>query len=201
MASRVFESYWPADTLLEYLISANVLAKAGDLFTLPGRGPALKGIIKQAYDDIMDILRTHPFDPPKLSELAQRGKEYQQAIKYALESGDVYKCGSEFLFLAESWRSIAGYVKERLNTHGEFKVGDLRDRFGLSRKYAIPILEETDRIGLTTRQGDIRSVTGGYTRRPMGSSLTQWRSTEDQSLPSAEIWSAIPNLQRTRASI
>jgi selenocysteine-specific elongation factor len=156
MASRVFESYWPADTLLEYLISANVLAKAGDLFTLPGRGPALKGIIKQAYDDIMDILRTHPFDPPKLSELAQRGKEYQQAIKYALESGDVYKCGSEFLFLAESWRSIAGYVKERLNTHGEFKVGDLRDRFGLSRKYAIPILEETDRIGLTTRQGDIR---------------------------------------------
>jgi hypothetical protein len=33
---------------------------------------------------------------------------------------------------------------------------DLRDRFQFSRKWVIPILEETDRIGLTERQGDIR---------------------------------------------
>jgi hypothetical protein len=35
-------------------------------------------------------------------------------------------------------------------------VSDLKDRFGFSRKYAIPILEETDRLKVTCRDGDIR---------------------------------------------
>jgi selenocysteine-specific elongation factor len=156
MVSRVFKSHWPPDALLEHLVSEGAIVKAGDLYTVPGRGTVLKGIIKQAYEEIMSTLRAHPYDPPKLAELADRGKQYQQAIKYALESADVYKCGSEFLFAIDTWRSILCFVREHLNANGEFRVSDLRDKFGLTRKYAIPILEDTDRIGLTSRQGDIR---------------------------------------------
>ena len=35
-------------------------------------------------------------------------------------------------------------------------MGELRDRFKFTRKYAIPILEETDKIRLTKRQVDVR---------------------------------------------
>ena len=41
---------------------------------------------------------------------------------------------------------------------------ELRDRFGFTRKYAIPILEETDRIGLTRREGDVRVKGDSYGR-------------------------------------
>ena len=37
-----------------------------------------------------------------------------------------------------------------------FTVADFRDNLGVSRKYAVPILEWADRQGLTRRQGDRR---------------------------------------------
>jgi len=35
-------------------------------------------------------------------------------------------------------------------------VSDLRDNFNITRKFIIPILEETDRKKITKRDGDIR---------------------------------------------
>ena len=35
-------------------------------------------------------------------------------------------------------------------------VADLKDRFSLTRKFAIPILENTDRLKITRREGDLR---------------------------------------------
>jgi selenocysteine-specific elongation factor len=40
----------------------------------------------------------------------------------------------------------------------EFTVAEFRDVAGLSRKYAVPILEWADKEGLTVRHGDIRSL-------------------------------------------
>ena len=40
----------------------------------------------------------------------------------------------------------------------EFTVADFRDRFGISRKYAVPLLEWLDRAGITRRDGDVRVV-------------------------------------------
>jgi selenocysteine-specific elongation factor len=39
---------------------------------------------------------------------------------------------------------------------GEFTVAQFRDAADLSRKYAVPILEWSDKEGLTVRRGDIR---------------------------------------------
>jgi len=142
--------------LLELLVREGSLELKVELYDLPGRGMSLKGVIKQAYDEIMTALREQKFDPPALSYLASRGKVHQQAIKYIIESGEGYKCGSDFLFLAEAWEEIVGFVKEHLQKHGRMAVADLRDRFGFTRKFGIPILEELDRLGITQRDGDFR---------------------------------------------
>jgi selenocysteine-specific elongation factor len=39
-----------------------------------------------------------------------------------------------------------------------FSVADFKDRFGLSRKWAIPLLEHLDSVGATRRMGDERMV-------------------------------------------
>jgi selenocysteine-specific elongation factor len=39
-----------------------------------------------------------------------------------------------------------------------FSVADFKDRFGLSRKGAIPLLEHLDSVGATRRVGDERMV-------------------------------------------
>jgi len=142
--------------LLELLVREGSVELKGDLYDLPGRGMSLKGVIRQAYDEIMSALRVQRFDPPALSYLASRGKLHQQAIKYIIESGEGYKCGSDFLFLSDAWSEIVGFVKEHLKKQERMAVADLRDRFGLTRKFGIPILEELDRLGVTQRDGDFR---------------------------------------------
>ncbi|PWB68328.1 selenocysteine-specific translation elongation factor [candidate division GN15 bacterium] len=145
-----------ADVLLEYFVSEGVLQKVGDKYDLAGRGMTLKGVVKEAHDRILSELKAQPFTPPTLPTLAAGGKIYQEAIRFMIESGEVYKCGSDFLFLTESWNEIAAFIRSRLASDSRLAVSDLKDRFGITRKFAIPILEETDRIGLTRREGDFR---------------------------------------------
>ena len=91
-----------------------------------------------------------------LTMLAGRGKGYKEAIKFILDSGEGYKCGSDFIFLSDVWDEITGFIREKLSTEGKLVIADLRDKFGFSRKFGIPVLEETDRIKLTRREGDYR---------------------------------------------
>ena len=41
-----------------------------------------------------------------------------------------------------------------------FSVADFRDRFGVTRKHAVPLLEWLDRRGITRRDGDVRRIVG-----------------------------------------
>ncbi len=45
-------------------------------------------------------------------------------------------------------------------------MADLRDLLGTTRKYAVPIGEYLDRIGLTRREGDVRKIGGLYRPDP-----------------------------------
>ena len=117
---------------------------------------SLKGVIKQVHDEIIAALRERKFDPPTLSSLASGGKVHQQAIKYIIETGEGYKCGSDFLFLAEAWSEIVTFVRDHLKKQERLAVADLRDRFGFTRKFAIPVFEDLDRLGITARDGDYR---------------------------------------------
>ena len=149
----------PEDTaraVIDFLAQSEQLIKTADLYNLPGRGMSLKGVIKEAHDKIIASLKAEPYAPPTLADLAGNGKIYQQAIKYMLDTGEPYKCGSDFLFLMDVWKEIIIFIKNKLNSDGRLTVSELRDRFGFTRKFAIPILEETDRAGLTRRDGDVR---------------------------------------------
>ncbi len=142
--------------LLDYLIANGEVTRTGDFFDLSGRGMTLKGVYKDAHDKIMAALRADKYAPPPLQSFAAQGKHYQEAIRYVIESREAHKCGAEFLLLEEVWREIVTFIRERLSASGNFAVTELRERFGFSRKYAIPILEESDRLKLTERQGDLR---------------------------------------------
>ena len=142
--------------LVSYMVSTGEMVRMADRYNLVGRGMSLKGELKKAHDQIMAALKSEPYTPPRLTDLAKGGKNFREAIKYVLEAGEGYKCGSEFVFLPEVWDEILVFIKNHLAEKDFLNVADLKNRFGFTRKFAIPILEETDRTGLTQRQGDIR---------------------------------------------
>ncbi len=139
-----------------YLVAVNRVTKTGDIYNLTGRDLGLKGAVKEAHDDIMRRLQQAPYAPPPLTQLSAGGKHYKEAIKYIIDSKEAYKCGSEFLFVADVWKEILQFIRQRLNSAESMAVTELRDRFGFTRKFAIPVLEQTDRSQLTRRRGDVR---------------------------------------------
>ncbi len=144
------------ELFVRFLIKNGEMVKVADKYNLLGRGMSLKGPIKAAHDDIMAILKLEPYAPPNLLGFSNKGKSHKEAIKFILETGEGYKCGADFIFLIDVWNEVVHFLKQRLNETNNLSVADLKDRFGFSRKYAIPILEETDRIRLTQREGDVR---------------------------------------------
>ncbi|MBD3257343.1 hypothetical protein GF377_02830 [candidate division GN15 bacterium] len=142
--------------LVDYMVYHGMLTKTGDNYNVAGHGLVLKGEVKAAHDDILSQLAAKKFEPPAMNQLAGKGKAYRQAIKFIIDTGKAYKCGSSFLFLPEAWDEIVGFVRGHLNTHEQLAVGDLRDHFGFTRRYAIPVLEEIDRLRITEREGDVR---------------------------------------------
>ena len=72
----------------------------------------------------------------------------------ALQSGQVSTEGVELVPLVLP-------VEEtfyRMLTYGEFDVAAFKERFGVSRKFAIPLLEYLDRERVTRRMGESRIV-------------------------------------------
>ena len=70
------------------------------------------------------------------------------------------KIGTNFVFHVDKWNEVKEIIRNLIDRNKSFTVADLREKLDSSRKYIIPILEETDRLKITMRQGDVR-IKGG----------------------------------------
>ena len=77
-------------------------------------------------------------------------------LQLLLRQQKLIKIGDELVF----HHSALEQLKQILATHkGErFPVGTFKEWTGVSRKYAIPLLEYLDRSRITRRDGDAREV-------------------------------------------
>ena len=59
---------------------------------------------------------------------------------------------------ADICQKTAAYME----THEELLLGDFRDLFGTSRKYALAVLEYYDKLKIFKKEGDIRRLGLGF---------------------------------------
>lgn len=78
-----------------------------------------------------------------------------EVLHVFLREGRLIRINDEFAFLPGQIETITTAVR---SFEAPFSVADFRDALQLSRKYAVPLLEYLDAAGVTTRNGDVRSV-------------------------------------------
>ena len=78
-----------------------------------------------------------------------------ELLHLKIRVGDLVRVSEDFVFLPSQIDQILEIIRSLPNG---FTVADFRDAAGLSRKYAVPILEWTDREGVTVRRGDTRTA-------------------------------------------
>jgi len=149
-----------ADVYLGWLAAQKVLAVQGDQVTLPGRSAQLTGEESKLSGDVLERFDRAGIAPPSPGDVARELNAKPQilegVIRHLVARGQLTKLPSG-LILASS--ALTGLRRDLLATAWErFSVADFKDRFGLTRKWAIPLLEHLDSTGATRRVGDDRLI-------------------------------------------
>ncbi len=119
-------------------------------------------------DGILDRYRTAGLEVPKLDEVLEAAasssaSSVQIARKFLqmlIDSGDLIKVTDEFYFSADVIKKLTADIRKHSVDSGDrlIDVPKFKEIAGISRKYAIPLLEYLDRVHVTARAGDKRVV-------------------------------------------
>ncbi len=149
-----------ADVYLGWLAAQKVLVVQGDQVTLPGRSAQLTSEESKLSTAVLEHYEKAGLAAPSPGEaalaLGAKPQILDGVIRHLVARGQMVKLPSGLL-LASS--ALSGLRRELLATAWDrFSVSDFKDRFGLTRKWAIPLLEHLDSTGATRRVGDDRMV-------------------------------------------
>jgi selenocysteine-specific elongation factor len=147
--------------LLDALLTASKdLAAEGELVRLKTHRVVLKQDEEQARAAIERAFEQAGLAVPAVPEaLARSGIEVSRArsvLQILLREKRLVKVSEDLVFHRDALEKLRGLLAARRGSR--FNVGAFKDWTGISRKYAIPLLEHLDRERVTRREGDERVV-------------------------------------------
>ena len=150
LRSRVGSTSAVFTEVLRVLQDSGTVVEDGPVVYLTGHTRRLTAGQEQVVQDYLRLLDSQPFSPPT------EPVPDTEILALLVDEGRVVRAGDTVVFAASAYSQMADAVVERIKTAGPIAVGDVRDMFGTSRKYALALLEHLDRQRVTRREGDTR---------------------------------------------
>jgi selenocysteine-specific elongation factor len=147
---------------VESLARAKKLELVHELVRLPGRGVVMKDEEAESKKTIEEAFAGAGLKVPALQEVIaglkiDKGRA-QKIVTLLLRDRVLVKISEELVFhrgaLEQLRRELAGYKTKS----AKIDVAKFKELTGVSRKYAIPLLEYLDRERVTRRVGDVREI-------------------------------------------
>lgn len=155
-----------SSNLLEFIFEHLVRKK--ELVELGGNlGPAdlqiqLTKQQRKNRDAILDRITNGRLSPPTSKELARaldlKLAEVEQLSNLWVEDAMLIRVGDGLYVTPDSLEEARQRCRQQIEEHGPATMAELRDVWGVTRKFAVPLCEYFDSIGVTVRNGDVRSI-------------------------------------------
>ncbi|MCL4499923.1 MAG: selenocysteine-specific translation elongation factor [Chloroflexi bacterium] len=147
------------DFLIARLASAGRITLEGAFVADPSAKVALGAEDEALLSKIEAVLKERGVAPPDVEELGVEFKLPEKRLVGLLEhltrSKRAVRISHEFFFACEVVAEAERLLKEHF-AGKEISVSEFRQLLGTSRKYALPLLNYFDTIGMTKRQGEAR---------------------------------------------
>ena len=149
---------WALDQALE----RGVLQTVDDAGTIarPGKGVQADGELPEHMQRVLDVYGRHGITAPTVKEVtAECGLDPRKTLEMLgvlQRTGRLVKITPDISMAADAHESVVTGVRGHLAEHGTIDVQALKGITGLSRKYAVPLLEHLDQLQITRREGDKR---------------------------------------------
>ncbi len=147
---------------LELMIAEKKLAVSGEQVHLAGRRVVMQDEEAESKRQIESIFATAGLKVPTLKEALAGVKidraRAQQLVTLLLREAVLIKIGEEMVFHREALEGVKQLVRGYKATSQRIDVARFKELAGVSRKYAIPLLEYLDREHVTRRAGEERII-------------------------------------------
>lgn len=158
---RVLPKASPAqfDALLADALAQGVAIMTSGEISHPQAGAGAQAAARQAADALFALIEAAGPTPPDTETLIKESGLSSPAVHKALgaleREGRIVRMNGDIAFAAEALNAMERALRNRL-AEGPANAAALKEAMGTSRKYAIPLLEHFDELGLTRREGDMR---------------------------------------------
>jgi selenocysteine-specific elongation factor len=122
----------------------------------------LSGEDARILEDLENRIREAGFEFTTETDLAGVIPDAKRLVSYLRileERRSIVRIQADGFLHTEQHEAMLSRLRGMLHDGGTVSVGDFKDAFGFSRKFAVPLLEYLDSAGFTRRDGDAR-VTG-----------------------------------------
>ncbi len=107
---------------------------------------------------LLALLEQDPLAPPNLSVIRETLAVDDDLLNVLVEQGRIVHVDTDLVYARKAYELAVTRVRELLAREERVTVAQVRDVFGTSRKYVLPLLEQMDRDHVTQRDGDERTL-------------------------------------------
>jgi selenocysteine-specific elongation factor len=122
--------------------------------------PQLSGSQRKLRDKLIAAYREARFQPPEPASFTGAAGGNAASLKDLYEvcvaEGFLVQVNDDTYLHADVETEMRRLIADKLSAGRGLTVAEIRDLLGTTRKYAVPLCEYLDRIGLTHREGDLR---------------------------------------------
>jgi selenocysteine-specific elongation factor len=148
------------DGLVVLLTSQGKLAERKHRLALAEHREMFSDAEQQLLAKVESLFRAQPFKPPKLDEIvgsvAAKQEDIQKALKILAEQEQIIRVDKDLLFHREAVERARELLTDYIKREGGLESVKFKYLLDTTRKFAIPLLDYFDRIGVTRRVGYTR---------------------------------------------
>jgi selenocysteine-specific elongation factor len=123
--------------------------------------PEQQRVVDQIEQEFLRAEAAPPSPDEALGRAGVPGDEEHELFQVLVQSGRLLRVKESLFFHARALDAIQQKLVAMLRERKEIGPADIKDLLGISRKYAIPLLEFFDQRRVTTRVGERRVLRGG----------------------------------------
>src|SRR5262249_45867043 len=124
--------------------------------------PKLSGGLRKLKDKVVATYRETRFQPPEPASFANQAGGNAASLgdlfEVCVADGDLVRITDDIYLHSETEAEMRRLLNEKLSGGAGLTVAEIRDLLGTTRKYAVPLCEYLDRVGVTRREGDLRHL-------------------------------------------
>jgi selenocysteine-specific elongation factor len=144
------------NTLIASYVDRSILKDSKTLLAKPEHTVAFDEGQQARVRALIRKFEQNPFSPPSVKDIQQEtGEELLNAL---IESDELVTVSSDVLFRRQDYDLMVERILREIQQNEKITLGEVRDLFGTSRKYAQALLERLDALGITRRDGDFRRL-------------------------------------------